>query len=194
MEVGTREPRAGSREMKGFPVWSLLPLTTVVLAARRCSQPSDSSWRSRIGNLVVLLVGCQCFAKERNQQKRKVISATRISANAEHNLLDRIGACVWQKGTLLVSQRHKNFSHKRSPVSFLKENIQQLHSKSSRSRNRLRSLPRGNTATEHKAYCSARVTSLVLRWGVLPKANQRELFNKLLQVKGLYCLLFFFFF
>lgn len=182
------EPRGGSQEMKGFPVWSLLPLPTVVLAACRCSQPSDSSWRSRIGNSVVILVCCQCFAKERNQQKRKVISATHISAKAEQNLLDRIGVCVRLKGTLLVSQRHENFSHKRSPVSFLRENIQQLQSKSSCNHNRLHSLCRGNTAVEHKRYSSTRVTSLVLRWGVLTKANHRQLSKKLLVVKGLYYL------
>lgn len=43
-EVWAREPCVGSQEMEGFPVWSLLVLTAVVLAACRCSQHNDSSW------------------------------------------------------------------------------------------------------------------------------------------------------
>lgn len=102
--------------MEGFPVWALPALTTVVLAACRCSSTATAA-EEGIGNGVVSLVCCQSFAADHNQQKGKGISATDPSRGTPR--------APGQKDTP-VRQRHKNCSHKRSPGSFLRENIEQL--------------------------------------------------------------------
>lgn len=163
---------AGSQEMEGFPVWSLLALTTVVLAACRCSSTATAA-EEGIGNGVVSLVCCQCFAADHNQQKGKGISATDPSRGTPRAL--------GQKDTP-VMQRHKNCSHKRSPGSFPRENIEQLLSKSSYISARLSSLPRGNRAS-----CRARENPSGFGLRRTSKGKPNKLTNQLL-VKSLHCL------